>query len=117
MDDASKVKQIFNSQLEGVRTRRRPRSRWWECVWTDTKKGRITNGRETCSNKKEWKKAIEEVKDQLGTVGQTNKKKKKKKKKKKTTTTKKKKKKTPRHQYVFTAATGKTSNFPYLLSI
>jgi hypothetical protein len=31
MDDTSKVKQIFNSQHEGVRTRGRQRFRWWEC--------------------------------------------------------------------------------------
>jgi hypothetical protein len=43
--DTRKVKQIFNSQLGGVRKRGRPRSRWRECVWTDIKKGRITNWR------------------------------------------------------------------------
>lgn len=32
-----KVKQILKSQLEDVTRRGRPRSRWWECVWTDTK--------------------------------------------------------------------------------
>jgi hypothetical protein len=32
-----KVKQILKSQPEDVSRRGRPRSRWWECVWTDIK--------------------------------------------------------------------------------
>jgi hypothetical protein len=64
-DDTKKVKKIFNSQPEGVRTRGRSRSRWWECVWTDIKKGKITNWREISRNRNEWKKAIEEAKVHL----------------------------------------------------
>ena len=45
IDDTRKVKQIFNSETEGVRTRGRPRTRWWEYGWRDIKKGRITNYR------------------------------------------------------------------------
>jgi hypothetical protein len=37
MDDTRRVKKNFSSQLEGVRTKGRPRSRWWECVWRDIK--------------------------------------------------------------------------------
>jgi hypothetical protein len=66
IDDTRKVKQIFNSQPDGVRTRGRPRSRWWGYVWTDIKDRRIMNWRKTPRNKNEWKKAIEEVKVHLG---------------------------------------------------
>jgi hypothetical protein len=58
-------KQIFNSQTERVRTRGRPKSRWWRCVCTDVKKGRITNWKKTSRNTNEWKKPIE-AKVQLG---------------------------------------------------
>jgi hypothetical protein len=78
MDDTRKVKQNFRRQLEGIRTTERPRSRWWECFWTDIKERRITNWRETSRNRNELKKDIEEAKVHLGP------KKKKKKKKKKT---------------------------------
>jgi hypothetical protein len=59
IDDTGKVKKIFGSQPKGVRTRGSQRSRWWICVWTDIKKGRNKNCRETCRNRNEWKKVIE----------------------------------------------------------
>jgi hypothetical protein len=55
MDDTSKVKQILNSEYEGVRRRGRPPSRWLECVWIDIKKGRITNWRGKSRNRNEWR--------------------------------------------------------------
>jgi hypothetical protein len=69
MDDTKKVEQVFNSQPGGVRTRGRPRSRWWECVWTDIKEGRIMNRRKASRNRIKWKKAIEEAKVHLGLSG------------------------------------------------
>jgi len=39
------VNLIANSQTEGVRTRRRPRSRWWERVWTDLRREVLRIGR------------------------------------------------------------------------
>jgi len=61
MDDTREVEQIFNSQPEGVGTKRMTTSRLWECVWSYMKKGRLTNWRQTYSNRNEWKKAIELV--------------------------------------------------------
>ena len=58
--------QVFNSQPEDVGTKGTPTSRWWESVWSDMKKGRITNWRQTYRNKNERKKAFEQVKDHLG---------------------------------------------------
>jgi hypothetical protein len=66
MDDTRKGKKIFNSHSEDVRTRGRPRSRWWDCVCTDIKKERIMRWRETPRNSKEWKKTIQEAKVHLG---------------------------------------------------
>jgi hypothetical protein len=39
MADFRRAKKTFNSQLEGVRTRGRPRYEWWECVLTNIKRG------------------------------------------------------------------------------
>jgi len=66
MDNSREVAQIFNSQPEGVGTKEMPTSIWRKCVWSDTKKGRIANWRQTYRNKNEWKTAIEEVKGHLG---------------------------------------------------
>jgi hypothetical protein len=52
-DDIRKVEHMFGSQPEGVRRKGRHRSRWWECVWVDTKKERITNWRKIFRNNKE----------------------------------------------------------------
>ena len=40
-----RVNLIANSQTEVVRTRRRPRSRWWERVWTDLRREELQIGR------------------------------------------------------------------------
>jgi len=42
--DNRRVKQTANSQTEGVRTRRRPRSGWWESVWTDLRREELRIG-------------------------------------------------------------------------
>jgi hypothetical protein len=72
MDDIREVEQIFNSQPESVGTKGTPTSRWWECVWSDTrmKKGRLTNWSKTYRNRNEWKKATEQFKVHLGLQSQ-----------------------------------------------
>ena len=56
----------YRWSIKGVSRTVGPRSTWWGCVWTDIKTGRITNWSETSRNRSEWKRAIEEVKVQLG---------------------------------------------------
>jgi len=40
-----RVNLIANNQTEGVRTRRRPRSRWWERFWTGLRWEELRIGR------------------------------------------------------------------------
>jgi len=65
-DDTRKADHMFSSLTGGVRRRRRPRSRWWEFVWTDIKTGRSTNWREICRNSEEWKNVAEDAEVHLG---------------------------------------------------
>jgi hypothetical protein len=51
MEGSRKAKQTFISQPAGVRTRERPRYRWWEYVWTGINKGRIKDWRKTSRNR------------------------------------------------------------------
>jgi hypothetical protein len=51
MDGSIKAKKTFMSQSVGVRTRKRPRYRGWEYVWTGIKKGRINDWRKTFRKK------------------------------------------------------------------
>jgi hypothetical protein len=44
MDDTRRVKLITNSLTEGVRTKGKPRSRWWESVWTDLRREELRTG-------------------------------------------------------------------------
>jgi hypothetical protein len=62
VDDIKKAKLSFNTQPEGARR--------WECVWADIKKGKIMNWSTTSRHKNERKKANEEAKLHLKTVGQ-----------------------------------------------
>jgi hypothetical protein len=61
-----KVKQILSSQPEGVRIKGRPRSRWWECVWTDIMREESITGGKISRNRNEWRKVTKESKVHLG---------------------------------------------------
>jgi hypothetical protein len=50
MDSKRKVSKVFNNNPRGSRLRGRPRNRWWNCVQTDIKKRKITDGKERLRN-------------------------------------------------------------------
>lgn len=54
------------SQSVGVRTRKRPRYRGWEYVWTGIKKGRINDWRKTFRKKNKQKKIVGEAQVHFG---------------------------------------------------
>jgi hypothetical protein len=58
MDDKRMVYQDFANQPQGSRPRGRPKYRWWDCVYGDTRKCKIRNWEQRSINREDWMRSF-----------------------------------------------------------
>ena len=64
MDGNRNVSQVVNNNAQGIRLRRWPKNRWWNCVQTDIDKWMFTNWKERSRNR--WLGKSKEEKVSIG---------------------------------------------------
>ena len=58
--------QVFVNQPEGRRQRGRPKTRWWDDVYDDIRKCKITRWNIRSKDRDDWRRSLEEAKVRIG---------------------------------------------------